>query len=74
MKPKDLLYYGVSTAYAVESTVRHATDMGYEVTVVSDACSTATEKQHLAALEAMNLLASIKTVNEVDAELTGKYV
>jgi len=29
MKPKDLLYYGVSTAYAVESTVRYATDMGY---------------------------------------------
>ena len=40
---------------------------------MSDACSAATEKQHLAALEAMNLLAPIKTVNEMYAELTGKY-
>ena len=69
IKPKNLLCSGVSTAYAVESTVRHASDIGYEVTVVSDACSTATQKQHLAALHAMSLLASIKTVKEIQAEL-----
>ena len=69
-KPRHLLCSGVSTAYAVESTVRHATDVGYEVTVVSDACSTATQEQHQAALNAMKLLAEINTVDEVLANLS----
>jgi biuret amidohydrolase len=58
----------VSTAYTVESTVRQAVDIGFEVTVAGDACSTGTERQHLAALEAMRPLAAIKTVDEVLAD------
>jgi nicotinamidase-related amidase len=41
-RPRRLICAGVSTAYAVESTVRHAADLGYEVVVAADACSTAT--------------------------------
>ena len=60
---------GVSTAYAVEGTVRHATDIGYEVTVAADACSTATQLQHENALAAMRPLANINTVDEILGEL-----
>lgn len=70
-RPRQLYISGVSTAYAVESTVRHATDIGYEVTVISDACTTATRAQHDGALRAMSLLAEIKTADEVLAELNG---
>ena len=66
---RNLVCAGVSTAYAVEGTVRHATDIGYEVTVAADACSTATHAQHENALAAMKPLASIKTVDEILADL-----
>ena len=62
--PSRLICAGVSTAYAVELTVRHASDLGYEVVVAADACSTATRARHQSALETMALLA---TVSEVDA-------
>ena len=70
-RPRRLVCCGVSTAYAVESAVRHAADVGYEVTVAADACSTATRAQHEAALEAMRLLAGIATVDEILAGLAG---
>ena len=63
-----LICCGVSTAYTVESTVRQATDIGYECAVAADACSTATQEQHENALNAMSLLADIKTVDELIAE------
>lgn len=62
---RHLICCGVSTAYTVEGTVRHAADIGYDVTVASDACSTATEAQHDAALAAMTALAEIKTVDAI---------
>ena len=64
---RHLICCGVSTAYTVEATVRHGTDIGYKVTVASDACSTATAEQHTAALAAMAPLAEIKTVAEIVA-------
>ncbi len=60
---------GVSTAYAVEGSARHATDIGYPVTIVSDACATATKQQHDNALEALSRLGQISTVDETLAEL-----
>ena len=66
---RNLVCAGVSPAYAVEGTVRHATDIGYKVTVAADACSTATHAQHENALAAMKPLASIKTVDEILADL-----
>jgi nicotinamidase-related amidase len=67
---RKLICCGVSTAYTVEGTVRHATDIGYEVTVAADACSTATVEQHDAALAAMKPLAEIKTVAEICTEIS----
>ena len=72
LRARRLICCGVSTAYTVESTVRHAAYIGYEVTVVSDACSTATVAQHEASLNAMRLLAEIATVDSIVAELSGR--
>jgi nicotinamidase-related amidase len=44
--------------------VRHASDLGYEVVVAADACSTASRERHDSALRAMALLA---TISDVDA-------
>jgi nicotinamidase-related amidase len=54
-----LLVAGVATHSVVESTVRHAADMGYEVAVVSPACAAASPATHAAALASMSLVATI---------------
>lgn len=68
LRPRRLVVCGVSTAYAVDHAVRHAADVGYDVTVAADACSTATLHQHEATLETLRLLAEIRTVEEIVAE------
>ncbi|MBX2879231.1 MAG: cysteine hydrolase [Granulosicoccus sp.] len=65
LKPKTLAIAGVSTAYVVETTARHAADVGYDTLVVADACSTATREMHNNALAAMELIASITTVDKL---------
>lgn len=67
-RPRRLVIAGISTTYVVESTVRHASDLGYELTVAADACSSASRAMHEASLAAMALLADIKTVDEIVAE------
>ncbi len=70
-RPKRLICAGVSSAYVVECTVRHAADVGYDTWVVGDACSTATLEQHNAALRAMELIATVATKDEVLASFAG---
>ena len=67
--PQRLAVAGVSTAYVVESTVRHASDVGYSTAVVSDACSTATRQMHQNALDAMRLVADVTSVDELLASI-----
>ncbi len=69
-RPRRLVCAGVSTAYAVESTVRHASDLGYEVVVAADACSTVTRERHESALNAMALLATISQVDAIVQSFT----
>ncbi|HEV2552013.1 MAG TPA: isochorismatase family cysteine hydrolase [Stellaceae bacterium] len=66
-RPERLVIAGISTTYVVESTVRHAADMGYRVTVAADACSSSTAEMHEASLKAMALLAEISTVDAIVA-------
>lgn len=54
-----LLIAGVATHSVVESTVRHAVDMGYEVSVAADACSAADPAVHQAALHSMSVIAQV---------------
>lgn len=69
LRPEKLVVSGVSTAYVVECTVRHASDAGHNTVVVSDACSTATRQMHQNALDAMKLIADVATTEEVLATL-----
>jgi nicotinamidase-related amidase len=55
---------GIATNYVVEHGARHASDLGYDVAVVADACSTAKRHLHEASLETLSMLASIVTVDE----------
>jgi nicotinamidase-related amidase len=62
---RQLLIAGVATHSVVESTVRHAVDCGFEVTVLADACAAAQPATHLAALDSMRLIATISDVESV---------
>jgi nicotinamidase-related amidase len=56
---RRLVIAGVATHSVVESTVRHAVDMGYQVLVNADACAAATPQAHSAALASMALIAEV---------------
>lgn len=61
-----LLVAGVATHSVVESTVRHAVDIGFEVDVAADACSAADIAVHRASLHSMSLIARILNSAELD--------
>ncbi|HEY0525684.1 MAG TPA: cysteine hydrolase [Stellaceae bacterium] len=50
---------GIATNLSVESTVRHASDVGYAVRVVADACSARDDETHHASLRTMANFAEI---------------
>ena len=57
-----LIVAGVATHSVVESTVRHAADMGYDVWVAADACAAADPAVHAASLASMQLIATVAPV------------
>ena len=65
-----LIVAGVATNWVVETTVRHAADVGYDVIVAADACSAADAGLHAASLANMALIAEIRSVAEIAALLT----
>ncbi|HEF4758177.1 TPA: cysteine hydrolase [Pseudomonas putida] len=67
--PSQLLIAGVATHSVVESTVRHAVDCGFEVTVAADACASADGDAHTASLASMALIARISHVKQALEEL-----
>lgn len=58
LQAQRLVIAGVATHSVVESTVRHAVDMGFEVVVPADACG-APPEAHANALKSMALIAQI---------------
>ena len=54
-----LVVAGVATHSVVESTVRHAVDVGFHVTVAADACASAQPAEHAASLHSMELIARV---------------
>jgi biuret amidohydrolase len=69
LRPARLVVAGVSTTFAVESTVRDAVDRGFEVTVARDACATGDPAMHEASLKALALLAEVAATDEILARL-----
>jgi biuret amidohydrolase len=66
---KTLLFCGVATNVSVESTARAASDAGYRIVLVEDACSAATLQAHQATVESLGLLGEIATVDVVSQAL-----
>ncbi|MGF0313267.1 cysteine hydrolase family protein [Rhodococcus sp. IEGM1428] len=64
------VFAGVATNFSVEGTARNASDLGYRVVVVDDACSAATPESHSASIESLGLLAEIVTIADVTSALT----
>jgi len=64
-----LVFAGVATNFSVEGTARVASDLGYRVIVVDDACAAASPDIHAAALGSLGLLAEIATLDDIVASL-----
>jgi nicotinamidase-related amidase len=63
---ETLILTGTLTNVCVESTAREGNMRGYKVIVVSDACATVTDEEHLAALLNLRLnFADVKSADEV---------
>jgi nicotinamidase-related amidase len=65
-----LLFAGVATNASVEGTARVASDLGYRVVIVEDACSAANPEAHEASINSLGLLAEIATVDDIRTALT----
>ena len=65
-----LVVAGVATHSVVESTVRHAVDMGFEVAVAATACA-APPGTHEASLASMGLIAHIDQQEDWDTVFSG---
>ena len=62
---ETLVFAGVATNISVESSARAASDHGYNVAIVEDACSAATPDAHAASIQSLGLLASITNSKEL---------
>ena len=60
---------GVVTDQCIESAVRDACDLGYLVTVVTDACATYTRERHEFALKSIKGYCRQRTTDEFLAEI-----
>ncbi|HXG16293.1 MAG TPA: isochorismatase family cysteine hydrolase [Calidithermus sp.] len=68
---RSLVVGGVLTDACVESSARHAAELGFEVTVVEDACAAWRPEFHLRSLESLGrYFARIATTDEVLAEFS----
>jgi nicotinamidase-related amidase len=62
---RHLAIAGVATHSTVEHTARHAADIGFGVTVLEDACSSAAPETHVAALASIGLIGEIGSVDSM---------
>ena len=68
---KHLIVSGVLTDQCVDSTVRDACDLGYLVTLVTDACATQSEERHRSSIANNRGYCRQLTTDQMVAELAG---
>ncbi|MBX9459714.1 MAG: cysteine hydrolase [Rhizobium sp.] len=61
----QLVVAGIATNSVVSTTVAHAADAGYQVTVAEDACSSGNPDLHRACMENMKLVADVLSVDDI---------
>jgi ureidoacrylate peracid hydrolase len=69
LEVRQLVLAGLLTDQCVESAVRDACDLGYLVTLVTDACATLNRERHAATLRAIQGYCRQRTTAELLAEL-----
>lgn len=62
---KTLVMFGVATNASVETTARWASDLGYNVVIIEDACAAASQSAHEASISSLGMLAQISTSEEI---------
>ena len=62
-----LIVAGVSTFWAVQSTVRDAHDRDYQVFVLEDACAAANDAEHQASIDLLRVVATVIQVADLAA-------
>ena len=67
---RQLVICGLVTDQCVESAVRHACDLGYLVTLVTDACATHSQERHENTLRAIRGYCRQRTTDQLLAEIT----
>lgn len=66
---RQLAIAGVVTDQCVESAVRHACDLGYLVTLVTDACTTHSRERHQSSLRAIRGYCRQRTTGQLLGEI-----
>ena len=66
-----LIVSGLLTDQCISSAVRDACDLGYLVTLITDACATQTEQRHVTSLDHIKGYCRQRTTGEFIAELEG---
>lgn len=56
---EELLFVGVATNASLETSARWASDLGFTVGVIDDACAAATAAAHRASIDSMGMIGSI---------------
>ena len=67
---RSLIITGIMTDQCVESAVRDACDLGYLVTLVTDACTTTSAERHEQSLLGIRGYCRQRTADELLAEIT----
>lgn len=70
LKAQRVIVAGIATNSVVLTTVAAAADMGYEVIVVGDACSSGDPRLHESSLENMRLVSEVISVAQLTSLLT----
>jgi ureidoacrylate peracid hydrolase len=68
---RQLVIAGLVTDQCIESAVRDACDLGYLVTLVTDACATMSQERHDSTLRAIKGYCRQRTTDQLLAELDG---
>lgn len=66
-KVERLIVCGVSSSWAVQSTVRDAHDRDYQVLVLEDACAAASEAEHQSSMALLRTIARVVSMEDLEA-------
>jgi nicotinamidase-related amidase len=67
---RDVIIGGIATSIVVESTARHGSDAGMQITIVEDMCASFSEAAHAASMAIMPMFGTAASSSQVIERLT----